>query len=281
MSQPAASRRSRWAPAQWLAVCIWALLAAGCAAQEAIYGQLTEREANEMVTILQSHGLTSGKINEGKGLFAVKINSNEFPQAVQVLRQWGYPRHLTTNLGKLFKPSGLVPTPMEEQVKYIHGLSEELAATIQQIDGVNRVRVHISLDRQSSQSEQILNATAAGSSASKASVLVIYDPARVLLGTLITRVKRLTADSVPRLDVDDVVVLAQEQAELAYGAHSSFAKTNAYIIGRVEIRKEDAGRVATMLAVLAGLAVLLLAANLLLRSAASKEEAEEENQQKQ
>ena len=262
-------------------MCIWALLAGGCAAQEAIYGELSEREANEMVTILQSHGLTSRKISQGKGLFAVKINSNEFPQAVQVLRQWGYPRHSTTNLGQLFKPSGLVPTPMEEQVKYIHGLSEELAATIQQIDGVNRVRVHISLDRQSSQTEQILNDAAAGSSASKASVLVIYDPARVLLGTLITRVKRLTADSVPRLDVDDVVVLAQEQAELAYGARSSLAKKNAYIIGRIEIRKEDARKVSVVFGMLAGLALLLLLANLLVRTAKKSPEPEEQQPPKQ
>ena len=266
--------------ARRLAAAAAALLLAGCAAQEAIYGQLSEREANEMVTILQSHGLTSSKISQGKGLFAVRINSNEFPQAVQVLRQWGYPRHSTTTLGELFKPSGLVPTPMEEQVKYIHGLSEELAATIQQIDGVNRVRVHISLDRQSSQTEQILNDAAAGSSASKASVLVIYDPARVLLGTLITRVKRLTADSVPRLDVDDVVVLAQEQAELAYGARSSFARNDAYVIGRIEIRKADAGKAAAMFGFLAGLAALLLAANLLIRTA-RKKVAEEEEQHRQ
>ena len=233
-----------------------------------------------MVTILQSHGLTSGKISQGKGLFAVEINSNEFPQAVQVLRQWGYPRHSTTNLGKLFKPSGLVPTPMEEQVKYIHGLSEELAATIQQIDGVNRVRVHISLDRQSSQTEQILNDAAAGSSTSKASVLVIYDPARVLLGTLITRIKRLTADSVPRLDIDDVVVLAQEQAELAYGARSSFAKKDTHVIGRIEIRKEDTRRVAILFGALAGLAAILLAANLLLRAQPAGEAEEEEQPKK-
>ena len=253
------------------------LLLAGCAAQETIYGELSEREANEMVTILQSHGLTSRKMGKGKGLFAVRINSNQFPQAVQVLRQWGYPRHSTTTLGELFKPSGLVPTPMEEQVKYIHGLSEELAATIQQIDGVNRVRVHISLDRQSSQTEQILSDDSSGSRASKASVLVIYDPARVLLGTLITRVKRLTADSVPRLDVDDVVVLAQEQAELAHGVRSSFAKTDTHVIGRVEIRKEDTGKVATIFGSLAGLAILLLGANLLMRS--EPDEAEEEQQQ--
>ena len=69
--------------------CAAALLAA-CGEQE-LYGQLTERSANEMVAVLRSAGLAAEK-QQLEGRFSVVTSSKDFPVAVRTLSAQGYPR---------------------------------------------------------------------------------------------------------------------------------------------------------------------------------------------
>ena len=243
------------------AIVLVALMLAGCLT-EALHSELKEKEANEMVAILHNQGIYGNKSSQGKGLYTVMVASNQFAFAVQTLRRAGYPRPKRVNLGDLFKPSGLVPTPTEERVRYIHGLSRELAGTIRQISGITQVRVHIALASNEKNSGSGIGQTGS----SKASVLIEYDPEKVLLGTLIPRIKRLVGDSVPKLTNDEVVVLAQENTRFEYDQGQDTDR--AFILGVIEMNRKDYNIVLGAVVILFLLAVGQYVLAIVLRSKA-------------
>ena len=63
------------------APCAILFLLAGCSDQE-LYGQLTERQANEMVAVLRSAGINADKLAQ-EGHYAVVTPSRDFPVAVR------------------------------------------------------------------------------------------------------------------------------------------------------------------------------------------------------
>lgn len=124
-------------------LCVVAL--AGCSQQE-LYGQLSERQANEMVALLRNQGIEADK-RRGKDAtqFALMVPSGGFARAVELLHGAGYPRDEHDTLGRVFKKDGFVTTQLEERARFMHALSQELAATLQSIDGVVLARVHLSV----------------------------------------------------------------------------------------------------------------------------------------
>jgi type III secretion protein J len=66
-------------------------------------------------------------------------------RAIELLRRQGFPRERFTDLGQIFQKQGLISSPMEERVRYTYGLSQMLAETLTQIDGVLSARVLIVL----------------------------------------------------------------------------------------------------------------------------------------
>jgi type III secretion protein J len=116
----------------------------GCSRQE-LYGSLGERQANEMVALLRSAGLDADKRRVDAGQFALEVAPGQFAQAVQLLHGQGYPRQDNDTLGAVFKKDGFVTTQLEERARFMHALSQELATTLQNIDGVLVARVHLAV----------------------------------------------------------------------------------------------------------------------------------------
>ncbi|NHK96810.1 MULTISPECIES: type III secretion system inner membrane ring lipoprotein SctJ [Rubrivivax] len=117
---------------------------AGCGREE-LYAQLDEREANEMVALLTHAGIDAAKQRVDGGQFALRVGGGEFARAVQVLHAAGYPREGHESLGTMFKKEGFVTTQLEERARFMHALSQELAGTLQNIDGVVLARVHLAV----------------------------------------------------------------------------------------------------------------------------------------
>jgi type III secretion protein J len=118
---------------------------AGCARQE-LYASVSERQANEMVALLRSAGLDADKrATKQAGQFALEVAPGQFSQAVQLLHTQGYPKSENDTLGGVFKKDGFVTTQLEERARFMHALSQELATTLQNIDGVLVARVHLSV----------------------------------------------------------------------------------------------------------------------------------------
>jgi type III secretion protein J len=195
-----ARRRSRYfaAPAL-LALC----LLAGCGKTE-LYSGLSERDANEILALLLRSGIDTDKVANKEGV-TVSVDSSRVSDAIALLSAAGLPHREYANIGDLFKREGMISSPSEERVRYIYGISQELARTINTIDGVLNARVHIVLP-----GNDPTNQTAKPSSAA---VLIRYSP-DASIDTLVPKIKELVVNSVEGLSYDHVsVVLVKADGE--------------------------------------------------------------------
>ena len=120
-----------------------ALLLAGCKVE--LYSALSERQGNQVLAVLLNHGIDASKV-QGKGdEVSIQVDNADVAAAVNLLDSYGLPRDEFTNLGTVFKQQGLVSSSLEERVRYSYGLSQAVADTLTQIDGVLNARVHVVL----------------------------------------------------------------------------------------------------------------------------------------
>lgn len=177
-----------------LALVLCAL--AGC--QVELYSKLGEREANDMIALLHKHGIAAERSFAKDGTNQIKVEESQLAQAIDLLKANGLPRRTFTNMGEVFKSSGLISSPTEERARFIYALSEELSRTISDIDGVLSARIHVVLPK-----NDLLRQDATPSSAS---VFIRHD-ARAPLKSLLPHVKMLVANSIEGLSYEKVSVV--------------------------------------------------------------------------
>lgn len=173
-----------------------ALALSACSEQE-LYGQLSERQANEMVAVLRSAGLDAQKQTKDNGQFALMVAKDDFSQAVELLRANGYPRDGHDTLGQVFKKEGFVSTPLEERARLTHALSEEISNTIGNIDGVVMARVHLSIPEKDPLADK--------APPSAASVFIKYRSG-VDLNPHMGQIKALVVNAIQGMAYDNVTV---------------------------------------------------------------------------
>lgn len=186
-------------------------LMTSCESRKTIVNGLDEREANEILVLLSSKGIDANKVpsTEGAGgggqkmtLWDISVRGDEATEAMFILNQNGLPRRRSQNLLTIFSNVGLVPSEMQDKIRYQAGLAAQIASTIQKIDGVLDAEVQISFPE-----EDPLNPLAQKKKIT-ASVYVRHNGVLDDPNThLITKIKRLVAASVPGLDYDDVTVI--------------------------------------------------------------------------
>lgn len=185
-------------------------LLTSCESRRTIVNGLDEKEANEILVFLSNKGIDASKVQaatEGGGggkvvLWNISVESSQANEAMALLNQVGLPRRRGQNLLSIFSNVGLVPSGMQEKIRYQAGLAEQIASTIRKIDGVLDADVQISFPE-----EDPLNPSA---SKQKITASVYVKHSGVLddpNAHLITRIKRLVAGSVPGLDYDNVTVI--------------------------------------------------------------------------
>lgn len=181
-----------------------ALFFVGCSAQTTIVNSIPEREANEIVVLLASKGIQAEKSQAavaagatGATMWNVSVPANQITDALAILNQSGLPRVKGTSLLDLFGAQGLVPSDLQDKIRYQEGLSEQLATTIRKMDGIIDANVQITFAQEGEENKKLT-----------ASVYVkhrgILDNPNSLT---ITKIKRLVSSAIPGLTPDNVSVV--------------------------------------------------------------------------
>lgn len=123
----------------WLLVPV--LVLAGCKVE--LYSGLPERDANAMLAVLLRHHIDSDKLPGKEGTVTLRVAEARVAEAVDLLQDYGYPRDKFDSIGALFPKEGLISSPLEERIRYIYALSQEVSQTLSQIEGVITARVHL------------------------------------------------------------------------------------------------------------------------------------------
>lgn len=178
------------------------LLLAACKTE--LHRGLAENEANEIVAVLMRAGIpaTRGADKVGTSL-TVSVEESRFADAVDLLRQRGLPRRKHAAMTDIFKGDGLVASPTEERARYMYAISEGLAGTIAQIDGVLSARVHIVLPEN--------DALRRDPTPSSAAVFIRHAP-EAAVGDVVPQIKMLVANAVAGLSYDKVSVVVVSAA---------------------------------------------------------------------
>ena len=185
------------------------LVAAGCGSGAVIVNDLDEREANEMIVLLNRHDIDAQKIANVSGTggsqtvtWNLSVPSSKRIESLSTLNVNGLPRRRSPTLLELFSKQGLVSSQMEEDVRYQAGLADQIANTIRKIDGVLDTDVQLSIPQQDAIPGQTETKPVTASVYVKHSG-VLDDPNRHLE----IKIKRLVSGSIPGLSFDNVTVI--------------------------------------------------------------------------
>jgi type III secretion protein J len=148
------------------------------------------------VAVLLSAGIKAEKQSQD-GRFSISTSQGNFVAAVRALNVQGYPRDTFDSMGKIFKREGFVSSPLEERARLSHAMSQEIANTLANIDGVITARVHLVMPE--------INPLIDKPQPSAASVFIKHRPDRNLQSQ-VTQIKALVVNSIEGLKYGNVTV---------------------------------------------------------------------------
>lgn len=138
------------------------------------------------------------KKTAGKEGYSIAVESREVARTLELMRENNLPRPDFENMGQIFAAKGMISSSTEEEARLTYALSQELAETFSQIDGVLTSRVHVVLGRKDIGTGESTPASAA--------VFLRHTPDS-LAPNLVARIQTLTANAVPGLDRERVSVM--------------------------------------------------------------------------
>ncbi|KLN64709.1 MULTISPECIES: type III secretion system inner membrane ring lipoprotein SctJ [Vibrio] len=177
---------------------------AGC--QTELYTNISQKEGNEMLSILLSEGVVATKEPGKDNTVKLMVDSSQIAFAVDALKRKGYPREEFSTLKEVFPKDDLISSPLAERARLIYAKSQELSSTLSQIDGVLVARVHVVLE------EKDLRPGERPTPAS-ASVFIKH-AADVALDSYVPQIKLLVNNSIEGLNYDRISVVMVPSAEV-------------------------------------------------------------------
>lgn len=195
--------------ARRILICLFGLILSlsACNSKSTIVNSVSERDANEIVVLLNSKGILAEKVaapvsavgaTNAVVVWDIVVPPNQITDALGVLNQSGLPRVKGTTLLDLFGNQGLVPSDMQDKIRYQEGLSEQLATTIRKMDGIMDANVQITFPTEDNNC--------------KALTASVYVKHRGILDNpnslAITKIKRLVSSAIPCLTPENVSVVS-------------------------------------------------------------------------
>ncbi|MBI5508840.1 MAG: hypothetical protein HY903_08815 [Deltaproteobacteria bacterium] len=184
-----------------------AVLAAACGT-ETVVQKLNEREANEILEVLDDANIQANKsvLDTGREIFfSIQVSAGQRPKAIKVLNQYNLPRPRDKGYDQVFgaESSGLIPTNTEERAKLLQALEGEIQSQLKLVEGILDAQVNIVMPQ-----EDALKSTKDIQALPSASVTIKYMPnvsgAKPLSEP---QVQAVVAAAVEKLTPDRVVVV--------------------------------------------------------------------------
>ena len=121
------------------------LVLSGCTTE--LYHGLEERQANEMIVVLERHGIPSQKEVDPREdeKWVVSVPSGVRVDAWEVLSSRGLPRPDVTGFDAFYPRESLVPTADEERILLQYATAQELRETLLTVDSVVDAQVNLVL----------------------------------------------------------------------------------------------------------------------------------------
>jgi type III secretion protein J len=180
-----------------LALFVLLIALSGCGPSPIpLFSNQNERDANEMLSALRSHGIDARKEVVKGGAVTIMVADRDFAKAMEALRAEGLPRQPKPSVPDLFPGDKMFATPAEENIRIKFALEQEIAQSLTMIQGVRDARVVLVMPDPDPHREK---------QPTSASVLLIHDEQLDDLG-LVPRIKRFVQDSVPGLTEDKISI---------------------------------------------------------------------------
>jgi len=183
-----------WTRRILILVVVFALTGCG---NEDLYTNITESDANTMLGLLLAKGISATKRPIKEDLFAVAVPRSEFASAVDILKWYGLPKETFEGVGQMFPKTGLVSSPSEERIRFMHALAGNISEMLSNFDGVITARTILVLPS----NDPYSNATNPASASVFLKIRPGFDTA-----TQIPQIKNLVMNSVEGLSYDRVAV---------------------------------------------------------------------------
>lgn len=170
-----------------------------------LYSGLTESEANDMLGILLAEDIDAEKVPGKEQTIVLTVPKNQVALSINLLKMKGYPKEKFATIKEVFPQEGLISSPTEEKARLVYALSQGLAETLTQIDGVITARVHVVLpETKSRKREKVLPSSVA---------VFIKHHADVDLSAYTPQIKLLVNNSIEGLDYDKISVVLFPSAQ--------------------------------------------------------------------
>ncbi len=192
------------------------ILISGCN-DEKLLDNLTQEQANQVLSVLQQHNISAHKNGNLKAGYAVTVTSVENTAALSIINQYQLPWAAGVQIADAFPDSALVSSPGAEQARVRSLQEQRLEQSLRIIDQVVNTRVHISYP-------YYTNDIAGKKPASHIGILISYK-GEIDKNIFISQIKNLIKNSIDDIRYENISVVLFSAPVIQYSAPLTFNKS--------------------------------------------------------
>ncbi|HFR1393333.1 TPA: SctJ family type III secretion inner membrane ring lipoprotein Mxi, partial [Shigella flexneri] len=182
------------------------LMLIGCEQREELISNLSQRQANEIISVLERHNITARKVDGGKQGISVQVEKGTFASAVDLMRMYDLPNPERVDISQMFPTDSLVSSPRAEKARLYSAIEQRLEQSLVSIGGVISAKIHVSYD---------LEEKNISSKPMHISVIAIYDSPKES-ELLVSNIKRFLKNTFSDVKYENISVILTPKEEYVY-----------------------------------------------------------------
>lgn len=189
----------------------------GCRQQDLLEG-LDQKQANEVIAVLQRHNIEADKIGRGKAGYSILVAEPNFAAAVDWLKIYDLPSRPRIEVAQMFPADSLVSSPRAEKARLYSAIEQRLEQSLQSMEGLLSARVHVSYDVEAGEGGQ-------QSKPIHLSALAVYER-DINPEQKVNDIKRFLKNSFADVEYENISVVLSKRSEAQQQAPRSPTRKN-------------------------------------------------------